>query len=258
MKLAISECLKCTESPKVGAVVSKDGQILAKGYRGESTSIHAERIALEKLERSECQGSTLYTTLEPCVNRQKDQIIESCTNLIIASGISEVVIGMLDNNNGTMYAQGYEKLLKNNIKIRFFNKDLRSKIESTTFKHNLHKVVGNEYRRFPVVGSGIETDVQFGDSDSRIIHISFNTLQFKFGLVDLLGCNRNVREARGAQEFSDITDPDVFKFPSHFVRMKKGMIAIVKPAESTFYVLVQLKEIFKDEIKVQFQVRNLK
>ena len=250
MELAISEHSKCTESPRVGAIVTKDGQILSTGYRGESINIHAERIALEKLERSERQGSTLYTTLEPCVNLQKDQIIESCTDLIITSGIKEVVIGVLDPN-GNMYGKGQKKLLENNIKVNFFYKNLSSKVELTTFKHSdLHKVIGNEYRRFPVVASGIEVSIQFSNSDNRTIQIRFSTLQFKHGCVDLHGKNRNVWKAVGTKRFSDITEPDAFRFPSHFLRMKKGMIAIVKSSDFTFCVLIQLKEIFKDEIKV--------
>ena len=258
MQLAINEHFKCTEFPKVGSIIAKDGQIIASGYRGESTSTHAERVAIEKLEISECQGSTLYTTLEPCVDIRKDQNVKSCTDLIIASGIREVVIGVLDSN-GDVYTQGYKKLLENSIKVRFFNRNMRSDIELSTFKYDeLHKVVGNEKRRFPVVASGIKIDVQFSDSDSRTIQISFSNLQFAHECVDLVDNSGAVRMANGARKFSDVTDPDVFRFPRHYARMKKGTIAIIKPAESTFCVLVQLKDLFINDIEVQFEVRNLK
>ncbi len=46
MKLAIKEQLKCDEYPRVGVVVAKSGEVLATGHRGETRSVHAERVAL--------------------------------------------------------------------------------------------------------------------------------------------------------------------------------------------------------------------
>lgn len=109
MKLAIEEHLKCSEYPRVGAVVAKDGVVLSTGYRGEVGKKYAERIALEKLEMEDRAGSTVYTTLEPCVNLHADQALESCSDLIISSGVSSVVIGVLDPN-GTIYTQGFRRL----------------------------------------------------------------------------------------------------------------------------------------------------
>lgn len=172
MKIAIEEHLKCVEYPRVGVVVAKDGKILSTGFRGEVMKTHAERVALEKLEMSDRLGSTLYTTLEPCVNLHENQATESCADLIIASGVSEVVIGVLDPN-GTIYAQGYKKLLENNISVSFFNRKLRDAVEQETFEYgDVHKVVGNGKRRVPVVGSGIDIKVQFSDIDLRTIRAS--------------------------------------------------------------------------------------
>jgi deoxycytidylate deaminase len=53
MKLAIEEHLKYSEFPKVGAVVAKQGSVLATGYRGEVDKTNAELIAIEKLTREE-------------------------------------------------------------------------------------------------------------------------------------------------------------------------------------------------------------
>ncbi|RZK23765.1 MAG: CMP deaminase, partial [Hymenobacter sp.] len=39
---------------------------------------------------------TLYTTLEPCVKLQQGQIRESCADLIIRSGITKTIIGVLE------------------------------------------------------------------------------------------------------------------------------------------------------------------
>lgn len=256
MKIAIEEHLKCTEYPRVGVVVAKDGKILSTGFRGELTKTHAERVALEKLEMPDRRGSTVYSTLEPCVNLHENQTTESCADLIIASGVSEVVVGVLDPN-GMIYAQGYKKLLENNINVSFFNRKLRDAVEQETFEYgDVHKVIGGGKRRVPVVGSGIDIKVQFSDVDLRTISISWRTLQAAQGCVDLSSSNGAVTIATGARRFSDITDPTVFRFPSHFARMRKDMIAIVQPAGATFCVLIKLIDLFGKDILFQWEVRN--
>ncbi|SEN65162.1 CMP deaminase [Pseudomonas sp. NFACC39-1] len=256
MKLAIEEHLKCSEYPRVGALVAKDGVVLSTGYRGEVGKLHAERVALEKLGMDVRIGSTVYTTLEPCVNLHSGQAVESCSDLIISSGVSSVVIGVLDPN-GTIYSQGFRKLLENNISVSFFSRKFRDAVEEETFEFGeVHRVYGSGKRRVPVVHSGIDISVQFSELDSRTISISWNTLQPSHGCVDLTSDNGAVRVAAGTKNFSDITDPDVFRFPSHIARMRKGMISIVKPPDATFCVLVKLHEIFENDILFQWEVRN--
>ena len=257
MKTAVEEHLKCIEYPKVGVVVAKCGEILSTGFRGEASGKHAERVALEKLTMPDRIGSTVFTTLEPCVALQASQATGSCVDLIIASGVREVFIGVLDPN-GTVYSQGYRKLLENKISVKFFNERLRHTIEQKTFKHGLiEKVIGGGKRRVPVVGSGIDIKVQFSEADQRTIDISWQTLQPSHGCVNLLSCNGAVRIAAGASRFSDISDPTIFRFPSHFARMTKGMIAIVQPEGSTFVVLIKLIDLFENDIRFQWEVRNV-
>ena len=257
MKIAVEEHLKCTEYPKVGVVVAKDGKILSTGFRGEVPRTHAERVALEKLAMLDRIGSTVFTTLEPCVALQADQAAESCADLIIASGIREVFVGVLDPN-GTIYSQGFRKLLENNISVKFFNRKLRDAVEQETFEYGvIEKVIGGGKRRVPVVGSGIDIKVQFSEADLRTIEISWRTLQTSHGCVDLSSSNGAVRIAAGARRFSDISDPTIFRFPSHFARMKKDMIAIVQPAGATFCVLIKLIDLFENDILFQWEVRNV-
>jgi diaminohydroxyphosphoribosylaminopyrimidine deaminase/5-amino-6-(5-phosphoribosylamino)uracil reductase len=240
MKIAIEEHLKCTVYPKVGAVVAKGGKILSTGYRGEIGRLHAERIALGKLKPAQRVDSTIYTTLEPCINLHEDQETSSCSDLIIESGVGKVVIGVLDPN-ATIYSQGYRKLLENNVSVGFFSRRLREAVEEETFEYgDVHRVVGSGKRRVPVIGSGISIDVQFSISDLRSIPITWNALQYQHGFVDLLSENGAVRIASGASKFGDITDPDIFRFPSHFARMQKDSIAVVRPSRATFFVLIKL------------------
>ena len=256
MKIAIEEHLKCTQFPRVGAVIAKDGFILSTGFRGERDGIHAERVAIEKLNPEELQDSIIYTTLEPCVKIQDEQSTECCADLIVKSGIREAVIGVLDPN-GTIYSEGYRKLLESKVSVSFFNRRLRAAVEEETFEFgDIHKLIGAGKRRIPVVHSGISLEVQFSEKDTRTINLRWNTLQPKHGIVDLLSDNGAVRVASGATKFEDITDPMVFRFPSHFARLSVGMIAIVKPLNTTFCVLIKLLEIYENDILFQWEVRN--
>lgn len=86
---------KTDPNPLVGCVVVKNGAILAEGYHQSYGTAHAERDALMKLKPGEAEGSTLYVTLEPCCHTGKQP---PCTDLIIASGVSRVVVGAIDSN----------------------------------------------------------------------------------------------------------------------------------------------------------------
>jgi diaminohydroxyphosphoribosylaminopyrimidine deaminase/5-amino-6-(5-phosphoribosylamino)uracil reductase len=258
MKIAIEEQSKCTSFPKVGAVIAKDGKVLAKAFKNEEQNKHAERIAIEKLDQSILSGATIVTTLEPCVNITNEQPFKSCTDLIIDSGINTVIIGILDPN-GKVYCQGYKKLLDNKIKVDFFTSKLRENLEATTFEYDdcgIGYGPGGQ-RRVAVVASGKNFKIQFSKEDSRSIEFQWNTLQFQHGCVDLYkGDKDSVRCAIGAKNFKDITKPLVFREPSHYARMKVGDIAIIAPTNSTFLILIKLLGITETDITFQWEVRN--
>jgi diaminohydroxyphosphoribosylaminopyrimidine deaminase/5-amino-6-(5-phosphoribosylamino)uracil reductase len=85
----------CAPNPAVGAVVVKQGQVLATGYHKASGQPHAEAEALALLG-NEARGATLYVTLEPCCHVGKKT--PPCTELLIARGIREVYYGYVDPN----------------------------------------------------------------------------------------------------------------------------------------------------------------
>lgn len=128
MQLAIELAAKCVSeehkvSPKVGAVVARDGVVLAAAYRGElKTGEHAEYTLLErKLLGVDLEGATLYSTLEPCTHRNHPKI--SCTDRVIERKLKRVVIGTLDPNQ-TIRGLGELRLQDVGIEITRFEPDL--------------------------------------------------------------------------------------------------------------------------------------
>ena len=81
----------------VGAViVDQSGTMLATGYTGEvDPHHHAEEAALAKLagpHHADLADATIYSSLEPCTTRRSRP--HSCTSLILAAGITRVVIAL--------------------------------------------------------------------------------------------------------------------------------------------------------------------
>ncbi|MFA0752510.1 MAG: hypothetical protein IMHGJWDQ_000264 [Candidatus Fervidibacter sp.] len=81
-------------NPPVGAVIVKEGTLVAEGYHEGTGKPHAEAIALAKAGEK-AKGATLYVTLEPCDHYGRTP---PCTDAIIAAGIQRVVVGTLDPN----------------------------------------------------------------------------------------------------------------------------------------------------------------
>ncbi|MBQ5856469.1 MAG: bifunctional diaminohydroxyphosphoribosylaminopyrimidine deaminase/5-amino-6-(5-phosphoribosylamino)uracil reductase RibD [Bacteroidales bacterium] len=81
-------------NPMVGCVVVKDNEIITEGYHEYYGGLHAERNALTHTT-ADCNGATLYVTLEPCCHYGKTP---PCTEIIIEKGIKKVVVGLLDPN----------------------------------------------------------------------------------------------------------------------------------------------------------------
>lgn len=81
-------------NPHVGALVVKDGQVVATGFHASAGERHAEIVALEQAGEK-ARGATLYVTLEPCNHFGKTP---PCTDAIIAAGVARVVAGCADPN----------------------------------------------------------------------------------------------------------------------------------------------------------------
>jgi diaminohydroxyphosphoribosylaminopyrimidine deaminase/5-amino-6-(5-phosphoribosylamino)uracil reductase len=80
-------------NPAVGAILVKDGIVVGRGWTRDGGRPHAEAEALA-MAGNTARGATLYVTLEPCAHESERG--PSCADLVSASGVAEVVIGVGD------------------------------------------------------------------------------------------------------------------------------------------------------------------
>lgn len=96
MQQAIEEGLKGRDTappnPWVGCVIVKDGQVIGRGHHHSPGNPHAEPQALQAAG-PQASGATAYVTLEPCNHTGRTP---PCTEALIAAGIQQVVVGLLD------------------------------------------------------------------------------------------------------------------------------------------------------------------
>jgi diaminohydroxyphosphoribosylaminopyrimidine deaminase / 5-amino-6-(5-phosphoribosylamino)uracil reductase len=84
-------------NPMVGAVVERNGRVVATGYHALYGGLHAEAAALDAAGEL-ARGSTLYCNLEPCSYTAPGKHQPPCTRRIMEAGVKRVVIGQLDPN----------------------------------------------------------------------------------------------------------------------------------------------------------------
>ena len=118
---AVKEAARAAEEGEVpvGAVIVKDGQIIARAHNrieaSRRSSAHAEMLALEaaeeKLGATWLTGATMYVTLEPC---------SMCAGAMVLARIARLVIGTDDPKTGacgSLYNIASDERLNHSIEI---------------------------------------------------------------------------------------------------------------------------------------------
>lgn len=82
---------RTSPNPMVGALVVREGAIVAEGWHDHAGGPHAEVVALSRCP--DAAGATLYVSLEPCCHHGRTP---PCTDLIIACGLRRVVVACAD------------------------------------------------------------------------------------------------------------------------------------------------------------------
>jgi diaminohydroxyphosphoribosylaminopyrimidine deaminase / 5-amino-6-(5-phosphoribosylamino)uracil reductase len=139
---------RTSPNPAVGAVIIRDGAIIASGFHAFAGADHAEVSALRQLTFS-APGAELYTTLEPCDHTGRTG---PCTEAILRSGIARVVVGALDPNP-VVSGRGMRRLIDAGIEVKqgVLEEDCRALNETFNFAI-VHK------RPFVVLKAGMSLD----------------------------------------------------------------------------------------------------
>lgn len=113
MKLAYKEALKALKDDEVpvGAVIVKDGKVIAKAYNMKESKqcgvYHAEILAImkacKKISNWRLENCDIYITLAPC---------PMCASAIKQSRIGNVYCGLSNSDSSTMNIT--KKILENN------------------------------------------------------------------------------------------------------------------------------------------------
>ena len=114
-------------SPAVGAVLVRPDGSIETAARGElRAGDHAEYILLErKCPGERLDGCVLFTTLEPCLDRNVPK--RGCARHIISARLKEVFVG-IEDDNPAVAGKGIEHLRKHGVAIHMFDRDLQEAI----------------------------------------------------------------------------------------------------------------------------------
>ncbi|PKP93860.1 MAG: riboflavin biosynthesis protein RibD [Alphaproteobacteria bacterium HGW-Alphaproteobacteria-16] len=93
-------------NPNVGCLIVREGRVIGRGWTQPGGRPHAEAMALAQAV-DDAWGATAYTTLEPCAHESARG--PACTDSLIASGVSRVVIALRDPDPRTD-GRGIERL----------------------------------------------------------------------------------------------------------------------------------------------------
>ena len=139
MKLALKQAKKAAKKGEVpvGAVIVRDGKVIAKAYnlreKTHKATAHAEVLAIEeankKLKSWRLDSCTLYVTIEPC---------PMCAGTIIQSRIKQVVYGAKDLKAGSVDSVVELFNLPYNHKV---------KVESGIMEEECGKIVSNFFKK---------------------------------------------------------------------------------------------------------------
>ena len=98
--------LKTTHpNPRVGCIISHNGQVVGSGWHEKAGEAHAEIIAL-RTAGEKAAGGTVYVTLEPCSHSGRTP---PCVEALIKAKVARVVCAIRDPNpevNGS----GFQRL----------------------------------------------------------------------------------------------------------------------------------------------------
>jgi len=100
-------------NPRVGCIISNDGQVVGSGWHKKTGEAHAEINAL-KSAGDKARGATAYVTLEPCNHSGRTP---PCVDALINAKVARVVFA-LEDPNPQVNGSGSQRLLEAGIEVQ--------------------------------------------------------------------------------------------------------------------------------------------
>lgn len=99
-------------NPTVGAVVTRGGEVLGRGWHEGPGTPHAEVAALRDAG-PRAEGATVYVTLEPCAHQGRTP---PCARALVHAGVARVVAAIVDPNP-VVDGRGFEALRRAGVQV---------------------------------------------------------------------------------------------------------------------------------------------
>ena len=134
---------RTTPNPLVGAVVVRDGEVLAEGFHAELGGPHAERAALDACAEDP-RGATMYVSLEPCCHTGRTPPF---TDAILEAGIARVVVGS-DDPTAKASGRGLGILRDEGVEVVVAGGELAARARLLNQPFRKHARTGRPFVRF--------------------------------------------------------------------------------------------------------------
>ncbi len=116
MRLALREARRglghTSPNPAVGAVLVRNGRVIARGHHARAGAPHAEVVAIRRAG-ARARGADLYTTLEPCNHWGRTP---PCSLAILEAGVKRVFAGSRDPNP-LVDGRGLKRLRRAGVRV---------------------------------------------------------------------------------------------------------------------------------------------
>jgi diaminohydroxyphosphoribosylaminopyrimidine deaminase/5-amino-6-(5-phosphoribosylamino)uracil reductase len=232
MRLAVDEANRSpTGDARVGAVLVRDGVVLATGHKSEDgPGRHAEEVVLDRALAAgiDARGATAFVTLEPCANLQGKRT--PCAQRLADAGVATVYIGRYDRNP-RINRQGWKALVNRGITCRDFAAEFRHELDqiNATFDGWFLRRDGLRGKvRFDHRQNGGRYELATDDSPVALVWTTEWTTRGRDSIYAYGGHPGTVALARYAREFHDIDDPDAYDYQNSSAPLGLGDIAIYR------------------------------
>ena len=155
---------RVSPNPRVGAVIARDGRVIAEGYHHEVGGPHAEVEAIHSAGEVDLGGATIYVSLEPCCHQGRTP---PCTDAIREAGIARVVVAS-DDPSAHASGRGLGILRDDGIEVVVADGEIASRARLLNQPFRKHARTGRPWVMFKSAMS-IDGKVATRSGDSKWI-----------------------------------------------------------------------------------------